>query len=56
MQCLKWKKKLELIPDSDMYIFSEATKGGIFFSNRYSKTNNKYLKSFDPKQESKHVI
>ena len=23
--------------------------------NRYSKTNNKYLKSYDPKQESKHI-
>ena len=22
----------------------------------YSKTNNKYLKSYDPKQKSKHVI
>ena len=25
-------------------------------SNRYSKANNKYLKSYDPKQESKHII
>ena len=24
--------------------------------NRYSKANNKYLKSYDPKQESKHII
>ena len=24
-------------------------------SNRYSKANNKYLKSYDPKQESKHI-
>ena len=23
--------------------------------NRYSKTNNKYSKSYDPKQESKHI-
>ena len=50
------KNKLELIPYSDMYIISEATKGGISFSNRYSKANNKYLKSFDLKQESKHII
>ena len=35
---------------------SGATKGRIFFSNRYSKTNNKYLKSFDREQESKLVI
>ena len=25
-------------------------------SNRYSKANNKYLKSYDPKQESKNTI
>ena len=25
-------------------------------SSEYSKVNNKYLKSYDPKQESKHVI
>ena len=23
---------------------------------KYSKANNKYLKSYDPKQESKHII
>ena len=26
-----------------------------YISNRYSKVNKKYLKSYDPKQESKHV-
>ena len=25
-------------------------------SSEYSKVNNKYLKSYDPKQESKHII
>ena len=25
-------------------------------SNRYRKANNKYLKSYEPKQESKHII
>ena len=25
------------------------------FFNRYSKASNKYLKSYDPKQESKHI-
>ena len=50
--------KLELIPDPDMYIFFEKeTRGGISqISNRYSKANKKYLKSRDPKQESKHII
>ena len=41
------KIKLELIPDPGMYTFIEKrTTGGIsYISNRYSKTNNKYLKS-----------
>ena len=50
------KSKLELIPD--MYIlFEKGTTGGVFYiSNRYSKANNRYLKSYDPKQESKHIM
>ena len=41
-----------------MYIFFEkGTAGGIsYISDRYSKTNNKYLKSYDLKLESKHII
>ena len=41
-----------------MYIFfGKGTRGGIsFISNRYSKAKNKYLKFYDPKQESKHII
>ena len=52
------KIELELIPDPDMYIFFEkGTRGRIsHISNIYSKTNNKYLKSYDPKQESKYHI
>ena len=52
------KIKFELITDPDVYIFSEkGTRGGIFYiSNRYSKANNKYLKSYDPKQQSNHDI
>ena len=31
--------------------------GGVsYISKRYSKVNNKYLKSFDSKLESKHII
>ena len=49
--------ELEPIPDPDMCIFFEkGTRGGIFISNRNSKASNKYLKSYDPKQESKHII
>ena len=52
------KTELELIPDPDMYIFFEkgTRKGVSCVSNRYSKANNKYLKSYDLKQESKHII
>ena len=48
------KIEFELITDPDMYIFfKKGTIGGIsYISNRYSKTNNKYLKSYDLKQES----
>ena len=32
-------------------------RGGVsYISNNYSKANNKYLKFYDPKQESKHII
>ena len=52
------KIKLELIIDPDMQIyFQKGTRGGIsYISNRYSKANNKYLKSYNPKKESKHII
>ena len=52
------KVVLELIPDFDMNIFfGKGTKGGITYSsNRYSKGNNKCLKSYDLKQESKNII
>ena len=47
------KIKLALIPETDMY----AKRGVIsYISNKYSKSNNKYLKSYGPKQESKHII
>ena len=51
------KIDLELILDPDRYIFFEkGTRGGIsYISNRYTKANNKYLKSYEPKQESKHI-
>ena len=52
------KTKLELIWDTDIHIFfDKGTRGGTsYISNRYSKDKNKYLKSYDPKKESKHII
>ena len=41
-----------------MYIFLEKGREVeiLYISNRYSKANNKYLKSYDLKQKSKHII
>ena len=52
------KIKLELIIDPTMHIFLEkGVRGGVsYIFNGYSKTNNKYLNSYDPKQESNHII
>ena len=52
------KIELELIPDHGIYIFFEnGTRSGIsYISNRYSKSKNKYLKSYDLKEELKHII
>ena len=37
--------------------FEKGTRGGISYnSNRYNKANNKYLNSYDPKQESNYFI
>ena len=63
--CLSWdamlkiiKIELELIKDPDMYIFfTKGTRGGTsYISNGNSKANNKCLKCYDPKEESKHII
>ena len=52
------KIKLELISEPDTYIFFEkGTRGEIsYISNKYSKANNRYLKYYDLKHESKHII
>ena len=41
-----------------MYLFSEEGMRGevSYISKKYSKANNKYLKSYDPKQESETII
>ena len=59
---LSWDAMLkmtkQLIIDPAVYIFFEkVTRGRIsYISNRYSKVNKKYLKSFDSKQESRYII
>ena len=52
------KVELKLISVPDMYIFFEkGTSGGFsFISQKSSKPNNKHLKFYDSKQESKHII
>ena len=52
------KVELEFNSHADMYLFFEKCMGGgvSYITKRYSKTNNKYLKTYDPKQEPKHII
>jgi hypothetical protein len=58
---LKTKEhKLELFHTEqyDMLLFAErAKRGGIsMISKRHSKANNKYMKDYDPNQESKYLF
>ena len=52
------KVELDLISDLDLYIlFDKRMEGRVFYiTNRYNKANIEYLKSYDPKQESKDII
>ena len=52
------KFKLELISYADMYLlFVKGMRDrASYVSKRYGKTNNKSLKSYDLKQESKHIM
>ena len=54
----KTKAELELISDTDLYLFFEKGMRDrlSYISKRFSKTNSKYLKSYDLKQETKHII
>ena len=49
------KVEPELISVLDMYIFfpKGARSGVSYISNRYNQPKNKYVKSYDPKQEWK---
>ena len=48
----KTKIELEIISDADVYLlFEKGMRDGVScISQRYSKTNNKYLKSYLPNQ------
>ena len=50
-------KMTKIAPDPGMYIlFEKYTRGGIsYISNRFSKVNKNVLRSYDPKQELKHI-
>ena len=52
------KIELEHIPEPDTYIsFEKGIRDGIsYISNGYSKTNNKCLIFYDPKEESKYIV
>ena len=52
------KIELHFIPNPDMYIlFEKGTTGGIsYIYTRHNRPNNKHLKSYDRKEESKHII
>ena len=50
--------ELELISDTDMYLFIEiAMRGGIsYIAKRYSKANNKYMKDYDNTEETIYIM
>ena len=52
------KPEFEHFSYADMYLFFEkGMRGGVsYISKRYSKANNKYLKSYGLKQELRHII
>ena len=50
--------KLELMTNIDMFQFIEkGMRGGIsYIANRYGKSNNKYMKTYDEKAPSKYIM
>ena len=53
----KLELELKLVSDDDMYLFFEKVmRGGVScISKRYSKANNKYSKSYYPKQIKTYI-
>ena len=59
MQCLIWQKLSLNLFHILRCTFSKrkSIRDGVsYVSNGYIKANNKYLKSYDPKQESKYIM
>ena len=50
--------ELKLISDIDMYFFVEKRlRGGIsYIAKRFSKTNNKYIQSYDSNKSNKYIM
>ena len=50
--------ELKLISDTDMYFFVEKRlRGGIsYIAKRFSKTNNKYIQSYDSNKSNKYIM
>ena len=55
---VKMKKvEFEHVPDAEMHLLLDKVmkNEGCYVSKRYNKAKNKFLKSYNPKQESKHI-
>ena len=52
------KVELEIVSDGEMGLFFEKSMGGgvSYIFKGHSKVNNKYLKSYEPKQKWKQII
>ena len=52
------KVEFDLNLDAEMCLFFEKGMRGriCFISRKYIKSNNKYLKRYEPKQESKYIL
>ena len=50
--------KIKIISNIDMYLFVEKEmREGIFYiAKRFSKANNKYMKSYDDSKPSKYIL